>query len=578
MKRFLLTAISSLAVLLALSPIASANLNNFEIIDFDAELHLSRDQDDRSVLKITETIVAEFPPNQNRGLERSIPKEFNDHPTNLKIKSVTDATGKDWQYSTYDSGDSLVVRIGDPDIYVSGRQVYKISYDQTDVTRHFEDTSDEFYWDINGVGWRAPIRSLSASLTIDQELAGFLNDNMACYQGVAGSTERCTIERSGNTLTTKMIGLEPGENMTFAIGFQSGTFAEYERSIFDKVFEAWIILQAVLVVVGIIVLIWLAIRYFDMSSRISEQRPIAPEYLPPKDASVQLSAHILGLYEYFAAQLIDLAVRRYINIYEVKSKTAFRRAEYEVEITKSLDDLKPEERELLDDVFMGKTSIGNRMNLKKLNSFKMQSRLGDNPAKLRELVYGEYNMRHKVPEKSNSISKPSRIMLILAIPTLSPVLLAVGLIGMAMSKSLWVLTDKGLSLVRYLKGLKMYIKTAEEDRIKMLQSPEGAEKVGDVGSDAKLVKLYERTLPYAILFKSETEWSRRLGAYYETTGEQPEWLTSPSGSAFSAVAFSSLLNSFSTAVSSSSSSSSTGGSTGGGYSGGGGGGGGGGGW
>ena len=49
----------------------------------------------------------------------------------------------------------------------------------------------------------------------------------------------------------------------------------------------------------------------------------------------------------------------------------------------------------------------------------------------------------------------------------------------------------------------MYIGVAEEERIKMLQSPEGAEKVASVSSvsdNDQLVKLYEKVLPYAILF------------------------------------------------------------------------------
>jgi hypothetical protein len=43
----------------------------------------------------------------------------------------------------------------------------------------------------------------------------------------------------------------------------------------------------------------------------------------------------------------------------------------------------------------------------------------------------------------------------------------------------------------------------------MLQSPEGAERV-DVDDQAQLVKLYERLLPYAVIFGIEREWSEEL--------------------------------------------------------------------
>jgi uncharacterized membrane protein len=115
----------------------------------------------------------------------------------------------------------------------------------------------------------------------------------------------------------------------------------------------------------------------------------------------------------------------------------------------------------------------------------------------------------------------------------------------------------------------------------MLQSPEGAEKIGQTiqGEDAaQLVKLYERVLPYAVLFGVEKEWTKQLGAYYEAAGEQPDWYAG--NGAFNAVIFASALSGFSSQSStySSSTSSSSGGSGGGGFSGGGGGGGGGGGW
>ena len=141
-----------------------------------------------------------------------------------------------------------------------------------------------------------------------------------------------------------------------------------------------------------------------------------------------------------------------------------------------------------------------------------------------------------------------------------------------------VLTDKGLALRRHLAGLKRYIGVAEVERLQMLQSPEGAEKVKvDAADEKQLVKLYERVLPYAVLFGQEKEWSAQLGKYYEQVGEQPDWYSGQG--VFNAAVFSAgMSNLSSTAVSISSFESSTGGSTGGGFAGGGGGGGGGGGW
>src|SRR5690606_36902908 len=148
-------------------------------------------------------------------------------------------------------------------------------------------------------------------------------------------------------------------------------------------------------------------------------------------------------------------------------------------------------------------AVGDRLALKDLkNNSSAYTRFLDNDKKLKNLLRGRYGLKHIDKEKRGWYSKAAKILLLAAILTLSPMLLIASIIAFAISKTLWVLSDKGLALRRYLKGLEMYIKVAEKDRIKMLQSPEGAEKIAikDATNPAELVKLYERVLPYAVLF------------------------------------------------------------------------------
>jgi uncharacterized membrane protein YgcG len=137
------------------------------------------------------------------------------------------------------------------------------------------------------------------------------------------------------------------------------------------------------------------------------------------------------------------------------------------------------------------------------------------------------------------------------------------------------LSASGRELFDYLKGLKMYIKLAEVDRLKVLQSVEGAEKrIINSDDGTEMVVLYERVLPYAVLFGQEKSWLHQLGLYYDQAKMQPEWYIGTG--AFNATVFASSVSSFSSYAGSSSFSSSSG-AGGGGFSGGGGGGGGGGG-
>ena len=581
---FIVATLAAIVLPVAAGPIAYADVNDFTIGDYDIVFRLGVDGDGRSTLKTTETITAEFPMiDQNRGIERAIPLDYDGHPTKVSVKAVTDENGRERTYTTYtDEFGNLVVRIGSPDKYVYGTQTYRIEYTQRDVTRTFADTSaDEFYWDTNGTGWKVPIKNLSVATILDSKAASAFNGNSSCYVGGAGSTERCELESNGDTFTTTASGLAPGENVTIALGFNQGTFAAYQQSTFEKLFGWWVVAQVSLTFIALLIGIGFAIWRQRMLDRTSELGTIVAEYLPPPTASVSTSAQVMGISRTVtAAQLIDLAVRHYVKLYQTKDKTLFKPAEYEVELIKNPADLKWEERELLQDSFLQGTSVtvGQRLELSSLrNNTSYYQRLRSNASLLETKIQREYGIRYDDDYRAGKIKRFAKVLGVVGVLLLSPSILFVALIVWMLSRHAWTFTDEGLSLKRYLMGLKQYISVAEEQRLQMLQSPEGAAKTG--GADgAQLIRLYERVLPYAVLFGQEKQWNQQIGALYEQSGTQPDWYSGATG-AYSAAAFSSAMSGI-TASSNygASSSSSSGGSSGGGSSGGGGGGGGGGGW
>ena len=89
----------------------------------------------------------------------------------------------------------------------------------------------------------------------------------------------------------------------------------------------------------------------------------------------------------------------------------------------------------------------------------------------------------------------------------------------------YLLTAKGAELRDYLLGMRMYLQLAEKDRLRVLQSPEGALRV-DIADRGTVVKLHEKLLPYAILWDIEQEWAKELEVEYEATATQPSWITS----------------------------------------------------
>lgn len=139
----------------------------------------------------------------------------------------------------------------------------------------------------------------------------------------------------------------------------------------------------------------------------------------------------------------------------------------------------------------------------------------------------------------------------------------------------WLLkapTPKGKAILDQIEGFRMYMTTAEEERLKVLHPPE------------KTPELFERYLPYAIALDCENEWNAKFAAVLAAAaaagaaaGVAPSWYHGSNWSSrgFSRDLSSGLASSISSASVAPGSSSGAGG---GGFSGGGGGGGGGSGW
>lgn len=152
------------------------------------------------------------------------------------------------------------------------------------------------------------------------------------------------------------------------------------------------------------------------------------------------------------------------------------------------------------------------------------------------------------------------------------VAVALGLFNLLFYWLLKAPTEKGRAVLDQIEGFRMYMTTAEEERLKILNPPE------------KTPELFERYLPYAMALDCENEWNAKFAAVLAAaaaagaaSAASPSWYhgNNWSSGGFSRDLGSSLASSISSASVAPGSSS---GSGGGGFSGGGGGGGGGSGW
>ncbi|MGB4420739.1 MAG: DUF2207 domain-containing protein [Candidatus Saccharimonadales bacterium] len=567
-----------------------ASAQDFIITDFQADYYLSKNDDNRSVLKTIEKITAQFPEiDQNHGIERALPTKYDNHTVKIKIISIVDEDDKEWSYSTYKNNDNLVLRIGDADAYVHGIKTYIITYIQQDVTKYYQNSNtDEFYWDVNGLEWQQPFNKVVARLHLDEGLEKSLSGNMSCYYGLSGSNKICNITKSQDYIEANVSNLNIGENMTIAVGFKPGTFSAYSISnnewIEAHIVDMMLFLNAISI---IIILIIKKLKARDYPGRGS----IAPEYLPPKGANVLLSSIISkNTTKWTAASYVDLAVRHKIKILQDSKKTwGFENKIYKMEFIDG-NGLDENEMKIISDIFGSNPKAGDQYEVEKMRtdySLARSLRLLFQNTSEKAVSLGYYNVDKKLKTRLFIFGAFAPIVTIISwlifnnsyindnIGVLIFIAVVSIIISVGMITSIKPMSEKGRELFDYLKGLKMYIKLAEIDRLKVLQSPEGAQKTKVNTDDSiELVHLYERVLPYAIMFGLEKNWSKVLGEFYEKSGTQPDWYVSTG--AFSAATFATVVSSFTNYASSTNSS--TGGSSGGGSSGGGGGGGGGGGW
>ncbi len=197
------------------------------------QYYLDRDDAGHSTLRTVETFVAVFPDfDQNKGLVRNIPITYGGTDafdprrvdTQLHIESVTDENGDPVYWETYDAGPGIYGMYIDDDTYKHG-DVTPTSSSTPSATSHahFDDTGDdEFYWDVNGTDWPQPFGTVSATVHLGDGLAGALNGDATCYRGEYGSDLTCPIEVDGDTVSVNETDVGSYQNVSLAIGFASG--------------------------------------------------------------------------------------------------------------------------------------------------------------------------------------------------------------------------------------------------------------------------------------------------------------------------------------------------------------------
>jgi uncharacterized membrane protein YgcG len=159
-------------------------------------------------LRITETFDHDFGSQDRRGPQRLIPNDYG---------AVTDVTASSPdapdQLSVVDLGAETRVRIGDPDVTISGQHRYTLAY-----TLPVADLEDGFL--AIDVLDGDELETGSAEVVV----RGFDLDQARCFVGGAGSTERCDLVESGGVYRATFGELPPFTGITID-GYVTATIA-----------------------------------------------------------------------------------------------------------------------------------------------------------------------------------------------------------------------------------------------------------------------------------------------------------------------------------------------------------------
>ena len=572
---------------------ASAQTAGERITDYRVEMDLHAD----GTLGVVEHIAYDFGSASRHGIFRDlVHRESYDahHDRTYDISGVTvTADNANATAALSTNGGYLRVRIGDPNVEITGAHTYTISYDVKGAARTFPN-HQELYWDAIGNQWPVPIDHAAVVVTTPAAIT-----DVACYSGAQNSRLTCdSASAHGKNAEFAQTGLGSYEGLTTVIGLPSGTIVPDPQPILERrrtladgfaarpntVIPA--LLLAIVAIGWVVRLAWKRgrdRRYAGSAvdaafgNETGAEEPVGithgdagpVEFIPPNGV---LPGQVGTLVDEHAnlvdvtATIVDLAVRGWLTITDLDK-------DYELTANPTVGKgtLLPYETALMNALFGGGPTV-------KLSDLKYKFR-----AQLSEIQGAMYD---DVVTQGWYRIRPDRTRQRFALIAIGLLLLSVVIVYLVAVASSFGLIPLGLvvaAVTMLVVAHRMPARTAKGTA--MFSRVRGFRRLFDEGDQglrehfAEEHDVFSRYLPYAIVFGCTDRWAR---VFADLDAQQLDTGWYHGNAPFNAVLLASSMNHFGTVAtgtlyaSQPSSSSSSG--FGGGFSGGGGGGGGGGSW
>ena len=189
---------------------------------------VSFDVNEDGSVNVTERISWEFPSGEDRrGIERMVTtsvgyQESEDVYRQYRISdiSASSPSGAPDDVSVSDFGATTRIRVGDPNVFVSGVQDYVVSYRLEKVINDIGDGTAEFYYNLISPSNNNVYQGISATVT-----APAAATKSACYYGELGATQECT-HAAGETATFSAPDVRPGQGVTVITSYPRDAFGD----------------------------------------------------------------------------------------------------------------------------------------------------------------------------------------------------------------------------------------------------------------------------------------------------------------------------------------------------------------
>ncbi len=510
---------------------ASAADTGWAVASFNANVAIQTD----GSLDVAETIVADFDGVQRHGIVRDIPVVYDydqqhDRVYDLGVESVTDPSGRRLPYTVTRTGSVEEIRVGDPNVLVSGQQAYVIRYRVRDALNGFAD-HDELFWNVTGA-WPVPIERATAAVAVP----GNGIQRITCFEGPLGSTATCHDDATAGVARFEATRpLAEGEQLTVVVGFAKRIVQEPRPRLVAKPagLAGFVRIDPVTVALASLVSV------LSSDPIVIEDQP--PDNLRPAQIGLILDERADTLDA--TATIVDLAVRGYLTISEITAPgfagQLFGQQDWRIERTsKEPGDL----LEYEDILFRGLFATGSPVLLSALKDH-FHAYL----AEAEESLYRDATKRGWFAWQPDE-ARTHWLLVGLGVAALGVALafglgallgaaivavpVAVGGVAMA-ALSPWMprRTARGSELLRRALGFRQYVATAETSRQRF------NEQQG----------IFAAYLPYAIVFHCVDKWARAFRDV-DVQNATRAWYNGPG--IFTAVAFSRSLQGFTSEVSS----------------------------